>query len=76
MISLDTIRRFYAEEIQAVANLQSADITRDQNQFHLRGSAELPRDIRDFGRAPTTLELAATLPDLQQVTAGMPQNSS
>ena len=59
-----------------VATLQSADITRDQNQFHLRGSAELPRNIRDFGRAPTTLELAATLPDLQQATAGMPQKIS
>src|SRR4029077_13912970 len=59
-----------------VATLQSADITRDQNQFHLRGTAELPRDIHDFGRAPTTLELAATLPDLQQVTAGMPQKIS
>ncbi len=59
-----------------VATLQSADITRDQNQFHLRGSAELPRNVRDFGRAPTTLELAATLPDLQQVTAGMPQKIS
>jgi len=59
-----------------VATLQSADITRDQNQFHLRGTAELPRDIHDFGRAPTTLELAATLPDLQQVTAAMPQKIS
>jgi len=59
-----------------VATLQSADITRDQNQFHLHGSAELPRDIRDFGRAPTTLELAATLPDLHQVTAGMSQKIS
>jgi len=59
-----------------VATLQSADVTRDQNQFHLRGSAELPRNIRDFGRAPTTLELAATLPDLQQVTAGMRQKIS
>ena len=59
-----------------VATLQSADITQDQNQFHLRGSAELPRNIRDFGRAPATLELAATLPDLEQVTAGMPQKVS
>ena len=59
-----------------VATMQSADITRDQNQFHLRGSAELPRNIRDFGRAPATLELAATLPDLGQVTAGMRQKIS
>ena len=59
-----------------VATLQSADITQDQNQFHLRGSSELPRDIRDLGRAPATLELAATLPDLEQVTASMPQKIS
>jgi autotransporter translocation and assembly factor TamB len=56
-----------------VANLQSAEITQQQNEFHVKGSAELPRDIRDFGRAPATLELAATLPDLQQVTAAFPQ---
>src|SRR5260370_411927 len=54
-----------------IATLQSADITRDKNEFHLRGSTELPRDIRDLGRAPASMELAATLPDLQQVTAGI-----
>ncbi len=59
-----------------VATLQSADITQDKNQFHLRGSTELPRDIQDLGRAPATIELAATLPDLQQVTAGMSQKLS
>src|SRR5205823_4872240 len=32
---------------KGVATLQSADITRDKNQIHLRGSAELPRDIED-----------------------------
>src|SRR6266705_4043409 len=52
-----------------VATLQSADITQDQNQFHLRGSTELPRDIHDLGRAPATMKLAKTLKDLQQVTA-------
>ena len=59
-----------------VGTLQSADITQDQNQFHLRGSTELPRDIHDLGRAPATLELVATLPDLEQVTASMPQKIS
>jgi hypothetical protein len=59
-----------------VATLQSADITQTQNEFHLRGSAELPRDIHDLGRAPATMELAATLPDLEQVTAAMPQKIS
>ncbi len=59
-----------------VATLQSADITRDKNEFHLRGSTELPRDIHDLGRAPASMELAATLPDLQQVTAGISQKLS
>ena len=59
-----------------VATLQSADITQSQNQFHLRGSTELPRDIHDLGRAPATFDLAATLPDLEQVTASMPQKIS
>ncbi|MBV9618572.1 MAG: hypothetical protein JO201_05115, partial [Verrucomicrobia bacterium] len=59
-----------------VATFQTAEIKQQQNEFHVKGSAELPRDIRDLGRAPATLELAATLPDLQQVTAGIPQNIS
>jgi autotransporter translocation and assembly factor TamB len=59
-----------------IATLQSADITRDKNEFHLRGSTELPRDIHDLGRAPASMELAATLPDLQQVTAGISQKLS
>jgi hypothetical protein len=59
-----------------VATLQTAEIKQQQNEFHVKGSAELPRDIRDFGHAPATLELAATLPDLKQVTAAMPQKIS
>src|SRR5438270_170186 len=59
-----------------IATLQSADITRDKNEFHLRGSTELPRDVHDLGRAPASMELAATLPDLQQVTAGISQKLS
>ena len=56
-----------------VATLQSGDITQSKNEFHLRGSTELPRDIRDLGRAPATFDLSATLPDLEQVTAALPQ---
>ena len=59
-----------------IATLQSADITRDKNEFHLRGSTELPRDVHDLGRAPASMELAATLPDLQQVMAGISQKLS
>ncbi len=59
-----------------VATLQSAEIKQGKNDFDIKGSAELPRDIRDFGRSPATLELAATLPDLQEVTAALPQKIS
>lgn len=59
-----------------VATLQAAEIKQQQNEFHMKGSAELPRDIRDLGRAPATLELVAALPDLKQVTVGMPQKVS
>ena len=59
-----------------VATLQSGRITQQQNEFDIRGSTELPRDIRDLGRAPATLELAAKLPDLQQVTAAMAEKIS
>src|SRR2546423_6048570 len=67
---------FHVAAKNGIATLQSADIIQDQNQFHLRGSTELPRDIHDLGRAPATMELAATLPDLEQVTASMPQKIS
>ena len=59
-----------------VATLQSGDIKQQKNEFHVKGSTELPRDIRDLGRAPATLELASKLPDLQELTATMPQKIS
>src|SRR5205085_10218134 len=65
-----------SSDLKGVATLQSGDITQDQNEFHLRGAAELPRDIHDFGRAPATVDLAATIPDLGHVTASMPQKIS
>jgi len=59
-----------------VATLQSAEIKQQENEFQVKGSTQLPRDIRDFGRAPATLEVTAALPDLQQVTAAMPTKIS
>ena len=53
------------------ATLESADITQGENQFHLRGAAQLPRDVKEFGRDSATLELVATAPDLRQATADM-----
>jgi TamB, inner membrane protein subunit of TAM complex len=54
------------------ATLRSADIIQDKNEFHLRGAMELPSIIEDFGRTPTTLEIAGTAPDLQRLTTGTP----
>jgi len=55
------------------ATLESADVTQGENQFHLRGSAELPRNVKELGRSPATLEITAAAVDLQRATAGMPQ---
>jgi hypothetical protein len=57
---------------QGKATLRSADIVQDQNEFHLRGTIELPSVIEDFGRTPTTLEISGTAPDLQRLTTGKP----
>lgn len=59
-----------------IATLQSAEIKQQQNEFHVKGSTELPRDIKDFGRAPATVELSATIPELEQVTAATSQKIS
>src|SRR5205823_2647155 len=56
---------------QGRATLRSADIVQDKNEFHLRGTMELPAVIEDFGRTPTTLEIAGTAPDLQRLTTGI-----
>jgi autotransporter translocation and assembly factor TamB len=55
---------------QGRATLRSADIVQDTNEFHLRGTMELPSTVQDFGRTPTTLEISGTAPDLQRLTTG------
>jgi hypothetical protein len=52
--------------------LRSADIVQDVNEFHLRGSMELPSTFADFGRTTTNLEISGTAPDLERLTAGIP----
>ena len=54
------------------ATLRSADIVEDKNEFHFRGTMELPSVVEDFGRTPTTLEIAGRAPDLQRLTTGRP----
>ena len=53
-----------------IATLPVADLVHAQNKFHLRGSAELPPDIRQFGRSAATLELTGEAVDLHAMTAG------
>ncbi len=50
--------------------LQSGDITEETNEFHLRGSMELPATFADFGRTPASLEISGAAPDLERLTAG------
>jgi TamB, inner membrane protein subunit of TAM complex len=57
---------------QGRATLRSADIVQDKNEFHLHGTMELPSVFEDFGRTPTTLEIAGTAPDLHRLTTGIP----
>jgi hypothetical protein len=52
--------------------LRSADIVQDRNQFHLRGSIELPSTIEEFGRSPANLEISGSARDLMRLTAGTP----
>ena len=58
---------------QGKAILQTADIVQGRNEFHLRGSAELPADIKQFGRSAATLEMSAAALDLRRLTVGAPQ---
>ena len=58
---------------QGRAILRSADLMQGQNEFHLRGTADMPANFKDFGRSPASLEIAGTAADLQQLTAGLTQ---
>jgi autotransporter translocation and assembly factor TamB len=50
--------------------LRSADIIEEMNEFHLRGSMEMPGTFADFGRTPTNVEISGTAPDLERLTTG------
>jgi autotransporter translocation and assembly factor TamB len=55
---------------QGQASLRSADIIEETNEFHLRGSMEMPSTFADFGRTPANLEISGTAPDLERLTTG------
>lgn len=58
---------------QGRAILHSADMVQGKNEFHLRGAAELPADLKQFGRSPATLEITAAALDPQRLMAGTAQ---
>ena len=58
------------------AILQSAEFIQGENRFQVHGSGSLPRDVRDFGRSPASLEISATAVDLTRATAGLPLHLS
>ena len=56
-----------------MAVLESGEATAGLNKIQLKGAAELPEHIRNFGQTPARFEISAVLPDLQSITAKFPQ---
>jgi len=56
-----------------VATVNSAEANIGPNKIAVKGTTELPADIREFGRAPAHFEISGTLPDLQSLTAHFAQ---
>lgn len=56
-----------------IAVLEAGEATTGSNTIQLKGAAELPENIRQFGQSPTRFEISASLPDLQALTAKFPQ---
>ena len=52
------------------ATIEAADFSQDQNEFHFRGWADLPGDIKQVGRADLSLEVTGSVLNLQPFTAG------
>jgi autotransporter translocation and assembly factor TamB len=56
-----------------VATLDAAEATNGANKIALKGTTDLPNNIREFGRSPARFEISGALPDLQSLTARFPQ---
>jgi len=67
---------FQISAANGTAVLQTGDVIQGENEFHLKGSGELPRNIKEFGHSPATVEVALTAPDLQKATAEVPHKLS
>jgi len=58
------------------AILQTADVVQGANEFHIRGSADLPVKLNEFGRAPASFEISGKDIDLREFTSDMAQHLS
>jgi len=56
-----------------LATLDTGEATNGANKISVKGTAELPNHIREFGRSGAKFEISGTLPDLQSLTARFPQ---
>ncbi|MDP9254334.1 MAG: hypothetical protein M3O66_05285, partial [Verrucomicrobiota bacterium] len=56
-----------------IAALDSGEATKGLNKIRVKGSAELPEHISEFGRSPASFQISGLLPDLQSITAGFAQ---
>ncbi|MEP6936728.1 MAG: translocation/assembly module TamB domain-containing protein [Chthoniobacterales bacterium] len=56
------------------ATVDTAELVRGANRIRVAGSADLPEQIRQFGRVPARFDLTADLPELGSLTAGLPQS--
>lgn len=56
-----------------MAVLETGEANAGSNEIRLKGAAELPEHVRNFGQSPTRFEIFALLPDLQTLTAKLPE---
>jgi autotransporter translocation and assembly factor TamB len=56
-----------------IATLEPSEATNGPNKIGVKGTADLPASIREFGRFPARFEVNAALPDLQSLTARFSQ---
>jgi autotransporter translocation and assembly factor TamB len=55
------------------ATLDTGEATNGANKVEVKGTADLPNHIREFGRSGARFEISGALPDLQSLTARFPQ---
>jgi hypothetical protein len=63
-----------AEAHNGVATVQSAVASKGSDTIEVTGTAELPGEVRLLGQSPANFAITGSLPDLQSLTAGLPES--